>query len=744
MRALLVSVFLFIISGWVSAQETNAIVKGIVNEKTEKGLLPLYGAHVKLVGASQGAITDESGRFSIGLPDAKGLLVVSYAGYSPDTISVVAGSVVSVNLEQSVALNEVEIKSRVRTTNIGYMETLKIEKIGEGELHKAACCNLSESFETNPSVDVSFTDAVTGTKQIQMLGLAGPYTQISRENMPDIRGLSAILGLTYTPGAWVESIALIKGAGSVVNGFESIAGQIDVSLRNPNTMDRFFVNLYASQEARFEGNVNMKFAVSPKWKTALLLHGKTNQLKIDMNHDGFMDMPIGDNVLVLNRWEYEIENGHIELGVKAGYLDQEAGQIHLHENGTQNNHGLWKMLNFTHRLELWTKTGKVMEANPEQSFGLQLSGIYHDQNSQFGHSNYSGVQKSFYGNFIFQGNLWSSENKFKMGASFIYDDYMELFKKLDYSHMEYVPGVFFEYSRSIGEWFNVVAGLRGDYSNHYGFFATPRLHLGYLPHEHLAIRASAGRGQRTAQVILENIGLLASNRVWLIDAQSMSKPYGLDAEVAWNFGINLTYEFELDYREGVVSFDFYRTNFENQIVVDLDSDVREVRFYNLSGESFSNSLQAQIDYELFKRFDVRLAYRWYDVKTTYGEELMSKPFLASHRAFINLAYATRNYWKFDATLNWQGAKRLPSTLENPAEYLRMDKSPDFFLMNIQISKTIRERLEIYLGIENLLDYTQKNPIIAADEPFSEYFDASMIWGPVYGRNTYLGIRYRLK
>jgi len=262
--------------------------------------------------------------------------------------------------------------------------------------------------------------------------------------------------------------------------------------------------------------------------------------------------------------------------------------------------------------------------------------------------------------------------------------------------------------------------------------------------EHLILRASAGRGQRTARIVSENIGILASTRTLDIQSQNPDYAYGLDAEVAWNYGVNLTWEFELDYRDGLVSLDFYRTDFQNQNVVDLDSDVMKVSFYNLDGSSFSNSFQAQLDYELFKRLDVRLAYRWYDVKTTYGGDLLEKPLVATHRAFINLAYETRNKWKFGGTFNWQGQKRLPSTIENSLEYQRAAESPSFILVNAQISKSWKEKFDMYLGVNNLLDFKQKDPIIAADQPFSEYFDASMIWGPIFGRNVYLGLRFRIK
>ena len=740
MHRLILVLFLFSSFSLLAQQ---SMIKGKVIENNGTEDSPLTGANVFWAGTQKGSSTDVNGLFKLEKSLKTNYLVISFTGYSNDTILIDNEDFIEVALKPSVELDEIEVSAGVKTTTLNFLDPIKVETIGEEELCKAACCNLSESFETNPSVDASFTDAVTGTRQIQMLGLAGPYTQITRENIPDIRGLSAIYGLSYTPGPWVSSISLIKGSGSVINGYESIAGQIDVGLRKPQSMDRFYLNLFANQEGRYEANLNLKTKVGEKWSTALLLHGKTSQNKHDKNADGFIDMPIGNNYIGLNRWNYNHNGVVLDFGIKGTYIDQLGGQMD-YQKSDLGSADIWGMQTETKRLEAWSKTGFVFDEQPNKSMGLQLSGVYHDFNSSFGLRDYKAIQKSFYGNYIFQNIIGDLKHMYKVGASFVYDEYLEELSSVNYDHTEIVPGAFIEYTYNWEDRLNIVAGLRGDYHNHYGFFATPRLHMRYMVTEDLVIRASAGRGQRTAQIISENIGVLASNRQIIIQSEDANNPFGLDAEVAWNYGVNLSWEFELDYRVGVVSFDIYRTQFQNQIVVDMDSDTRQLQFYNLNGSSFSNSFQAQLDYEVINRLDIRLAYRWYDVKTTYGNELMATPFIADHRAFINAAYETRNHWKFDATLSWQSEKRLPSTKVNPAAYQRPDQSPSFFLLNAQITKVWNDKFDIYLGVENLLNYKQENPIIAADQPLSEYFDASMIWGPVFGRNIYMGLRYRIK
>ncbi len=740
MRSLILISLLFF-SFLVSAQQNKRLLKGKVMEQSQEQL-SVPGANILWLGTNKGVTSDANGAFEIPLSRRSNKLVISFTGYQTDTIQISGQNFVEVFLKPSLDLDEVEVVSRQKTTTISFMDPIKVTTITEEELCKAACCNLSESFETNPSVDASFTDAVTGTRQIQMLGLAGPYSQITRENIPDIRGLSAIYGLTYTPGPWVSSISLIKGTGSVVNGFESIAGQIDVALRNPSNMDQFYLNLFANQMGRFEANINTKFEVNEKWSTAVLLHGKTQVQRNDDNDDGFMDNPIGNTFIGLNRWLYNHDGITWDFGIKGTYIDQLAGQVD-YEKSDKNSNQIWGMQSLTKRVEAWSKSGFVFNDQPNKSMGLQLSGVYHDFESTFGLRDYDAGQRSLYANYIFQNIIGDLKHKYKVGASFVYDDYRQTFNQKEYNHTEMIPGAFLEYTYNWEDRLNIVAGIRGDYHNNYGFFATPRLHIRYMPVEDFVVRLSAGRGQRTAQIISENVGFLASSREFDVQGQNNSNPYGLDAEVAWNYGINFSYEFELDYRVGVLSLNFYRTDFQNQIVVDLDSDLRKVSFYNLSGSSYSNSIQAQVDYELIKRLDMRLAYRWYDVKTTYGGELMEKPFVSTHRAFANFAYETRNKWKFDFTVNWKGQKRVPSTAANPIEYQRATESPDFYLVNAQVTKVWKEKLDIYLGTENLFNYKQENPIIAADHPFNESFDASLIWGPVMGRNIYIGLRYRI-
>ena len=644
---------------------------------------------------------------------------------------------------KSQNLNEVIIKQRQKSTTINMLDPIKKEKIGSRELLKAACCNLSESFETTPSVDVAFTDAVTGYKQIQMLGLAGPYTLITRENIPDVRGLSAVTGLTYTPGTWIESMQLSKGTGSVVNGYESVAGQINVEWKKPfeDKDEHWLLNLYQNSQGRTEGNLVHRIKLSDKLSTNILLHGKSQWLKVDQNNDGFLDQPLDQQFVGANRWFWFGPKGwEIQGGVKVVAAMNSGGQWAYEKGGEQVAGNPWGFQLDTRKYEGWAKIGHMF-SKPGTSIGLQLSALQHEQNAKYGSRAYDATQTSIYANLIYQSFINNTNHIYKLGLSSLVDNYDETWSGQNYKRNEVVPGAFAEYAYN-GKKFNIVAGLRGDYHNLFGAFVTPRLHVRYAPFTNSVFRASIGRAQRTANIFAENMGYMASNRSFVIQTTETGGAYGLKPEVAWNTGINFTQKFQLDYRDGSFSADYYYTDFQNQVVVDVE-DPHFVGFYNLDGRSFAHSLQGQFDYELIHNLDLRLAYRWYDVKTTYNGLLKERPLVAAHRAFANVGYETRNKWKFDYTVQWTGSKRIPM-VHMPGGGMMDEESPSFIQMNAQISKNFNDKLEVYVGGENLTNYMQHDPVIGANAPFGTGFDASMIWGPIMGRNIYAGVRFKIK
>jgi outer membrane receptor for ferrienterochelin and colicins len=660
------------------------------------------------------------------------LLFTAFNSYSQDT------------------LKEIKVQSKRKSIQKSYTVTGNTSLITKKELLKAACCNLAESFETNPSIDVNFSDALTGTKQIKMLGLTSPYLMMTQENVPSVRGASQAFGLSFTPGPWIESIQVTKGAGSVVNGFESISGQINTELVKPLSDAPVLLNAYGSTDSRFELNANFNQKLSDKWATSLLLHGNIRDSKMDRNEDGFLDNPLQKQVNLLNRYQYyNAETGWVSF-INLQYMDDSKvmGQTSFDpdiDKGTTNS---WGSEIDTKKIDISAKVGYVFKDMPYQSIGFQNAFSSYDQDSYFGLNGYNIKQNSFYSNLIFNSIINNEKNKFATGLNFTYDKYSEFLNTIDYSRIDNTVGAFFEYTFDNQDDFSFILGGRADYGNRLGVFVTPRVHMKYNPWEKGVLRISAGRGKRPANIFAENQTLFASSRIFNV-TNTGGKLYGLDPEIAWNYGLSFMQGFKLFNRIGDVTVDFYRTNFQNQVVVDVMQSPQEVIFHNLNGVSFANSFQLEFNYELAKHLELRSAYKYYDIKTDYLSGKYQRPLQAAHRFFGNLGYETQlqdkgQQWKFDFTYNWIGEQQLPYTASNPVAYQLAAFSPAYSLMNAQITRVFSKTFEVYVGGENIGNYTQNPAIVDAQNPFGPYFDATILYAPVFGQMYYAGLRFKIK
>lgn len=723
------------------------IVRGIVLEADNKGKFnPLFNASIHWLVTNKGVLTDSLGYFEIIHPGVESRLVISYTGYTADTITVSNATELKIVMASNKQLKQVTVTNTQRSSYIATISPFRTEVMTSKELLKAACCNLSESFETNPSVDVSYNDAVTGSKQIQLLGLSGNYTQLTVENLPGPRGIATPLGLNSIAGPWIESIQLTKGVGSVANGFESIAGQINVELKKPENSEKLLANIYVNEFGKTDFNLNLSTRLNKKWSAGLLLHNNfLNNQNVDFNKDGFRDLPTGNQFSLVNRYKYDNSKGLlIQLGIKAMKEDRTGGQTIYDpskDKYTLNSYGIG--IN-TERYEGFAKIGYVFPQKVYKSIGLQITGISHIQNSYFGFTNYIAKQESIYSNLIYQSIIGTTSHKFRTGASFQYDKFNETFNKTNYARTEIVPGAFFEYTFTPNEKFSVVSGIRIDNNNLFGVFITPRLNMRYEPIKGTVIRASAGRGQRTANIFAENTSVFVSARQVNIITPNTNNGYGLNPEIAWNKGISIDQKIRLFDRNAMVSIDFFRNDFTDQVVVDLEN-VRQVKFYNLQGKSYSNSFQAEITMTPFTKFETRFAYRYFDVKTTYSSQLLQRPFIARNRAFMSIDY-TISDWKFDYTITYNGQKRIPTTTANPTNYRLDPFSPSYINMSAQVSRSFGKKfpMDFYIGAENLTNFYQNKAIISASDPFTAVFDASMVWGPINGRMFYAGWRMKIK
>ena len=710
-------------------------LEGFVYEIANKKEVSVPGVTIHLLPDGTSTFTDSVGHFRMHTMDANdALLVVSFPGFITDTIKPQAGKSNLIILKKSIDLSEVKITANKEATVVSTLNPINMEKLTSDELLKAACCNLSEAFETNPSVNVAYKDAVTGVKEIQLLGLGGTYVQMQSENIPDMHGLSGIYGLTYVPGPWIESIQLTKGSGSVLNGYESTTGQINIEYKKPfdTEQPRFFLNLFGDEFGSLEANVLLKKKVSQHWSSMLMIHGKNMGTETDRNHDGFMDAPGNKTINLYNRWSYhDAKKLEAQLGIKFLADELLGGQL-----SNLNVTDRYRTSVITRRAEISGKLGFIFPDKPHKSIGNIVQLSIHDMQSSFGLKHYDAKESSLYLQSIYQNVLWHTNHKYKTGVTFRYNLLEQGYAGLPLRTEDYIPGIFFEYTYNYFDKLTIVAGVREDIEHDNTWLFTPRLHGKYNFTENNIVRFSAGKSYRRPYLIADHLSVLASSR------QTVVREFILP-ERAWNYGVNFTTRFTLHGHEFTFAADAYRTNFINQLVVDSYTDSTAISFYNLNGKSFSNSLQVTVNSELSENLNIRLAYKIDDVQSTFNGKLEQVPLAARDRALLNVSGKSGNaHWKFDYTAIWEGKKKLQNVYHDEAIQTRQ-YSPSFVVMNLQVTKVFR-RFEVYAGAENIADYRQEEVIINPENPFGNSFDATNIWGPVQGRRIYAGLRYSIR
>ena len=704
--------------------------------------IPVQGATIKWLNTNIGTISDEKGLFKLENSLNKEFIEISFLGFKTDTVSVQKDKIIThfLTVSDENNLNEVTVSKRRNSMQRTYLMPQNIIKISEDELLKAACCNLSESFETNPSVDVNHNDAITGTKQIEMLGLKSPYILITEENIPMVRGASQTFGLGFTPGTWIESIQVTKGMGSVTNGYESIVGQINTEIKKPFTDMPFFLNLFSAVDGRFEANAHIRSKVSEKMNNTLFIHYNDRKRLNDKNGDEFLDKPVQEQLNLLSKWQYTDTSKGLVSFLNIRYLDdyKKIGSINFNEKEDLSR--FWGGEILTNRFDSSFKLGYVNPEIPYQSLGFQLAYNFHDQEAYYGLNDYNISQKSLFVNLIYNSILFNSKNKIKAGLNFSSDDYSEYVFKSNIDRIDSSFGGFFEYSFDNFIDFNLIFGLRYDIHNNLGSFFTPRLHFRYQLNDNFSLKGSFGTGRKIANIFAENQVIFLSNRKNL-NKNFSDKLYGLSPEKATNLGFSLDHKVFLFGGQGNLIFDFYKTIFDNRVIIDFET-FGEFNFYNSSfGKSKSDNYQIEF---LFSKnnWNITAAYKKYDVSSYYKSGLKEKPIQPRNIIFFNYGIESNKIndknWKFDITYNRMGKQRLMNNIRDNDEFV----DPHFSL-NSQITRVFSNKLEVYVGGENINNYKQENPIIMANNPFDPSFDASIVHGPIFGSTYYVGLRYKI-
>ncbi len=663
---------------------------------------------------------------------------------------------------------------------------IRTEVISAAGLCKMACCNLAESFENSASVTVGYSDAVTGARQIRLLGLSGVYTQMLDENRPVMRGLSAPFGLSYIPGQWLESIQIAKGSTSVINGVESMTGQINMEHRKPTDEKPLFLNYSAMSDSKMDFNVSSSLQLNENWSTVILGHVSGNFATLDHNHDTLLDDPRMLQFNLANRWLYYAPSGvQVRFGVRAlrdsrlggQMLKDSEGRKHFYDHNSYKLDGLadgeinpWGSNILNQSINGYLKVGVPLNEDNSQNIALVADYSYQDMDSWFGSTKYLAGQHSGFLNLLYQNEI-NESHKFTLGLNGVLDSYNEDFSR-QYRSIAAAEtfngvtnlgnvGIFGEYTFHYGDKFSAIAGIRGDW-----YFAkngtaedpkfsskphiSPRLTLKYSPIEEIVLRANGGRGLRYSTPLIDNIGVFSTGKIF----NGAYNDHIL--EDAWTFGGNITYYMPFGASSNTyLSVDYFRTQFVQQMVVDYEYLENQIDFYSLDGRSFTDNIQLDFNVEPVERFTVTATFRYTNAKIELANKgLTERPLTSRCKGVLNLQYALPlNKWIFDFTASVNGSCRVYDFMremkDSDGNLLYKDgRTPVYPLLYAQVTKRFKG-LDIYVGAENLTNYKQK-VVVSGDtladghiDPRSQSFDASCIWGPLMGVKVYAGLRYTL-
>lgn len=731
------------------------MLEGVVRTVNADGKKePVSFATVYWAGSDIYADCDSDGYFTIRRHGADGRVLVAAAlGYVRDTVAVAQeDTFVELLLASDNQLDEAVVTARGEANYLSRLSGVRTEVISSAGMNKMACCNLAESFENSASVSVGYSDAVTGARQIRLLGLSGIYTAMLDENRPVMRGLAAPFGLSYIPGQWLESIQIAKGPSSVINGVEAISGQINVEHRKPTDEKPLFLNAFINSMLMAELNAASSLQIGNKWSTVVMAHASRSFMSHDMNGDGFRDEPQTTHLNLANRWLYYDDSGlQLRFGVKALYDSRVGGQMDFRREQADS---LWTMkvpwgTDITNQgINGYVKVGIPLNEDNSHNIAVVADYTWHQIDSYFGLKSFMGRQNSGFVNVMYQG-IPNDSHRFTFGIRDFLDDYSQVlhdgfpdpssgtavFADNDLSRRENSLGVYGEYTYTLGDELSVVADLSLDWNNLYGLFLSPRANIRWAPVDWLVIRASGGRGTRSPNVVADNLGMMSTGR--RIDIAP-----DLGMESAWTYGGNLTFYIPIGFEDNCyLSFDYFRSDFTSQIVVDQEYDWSAVSIYNLEGPSYTNTYQVDFSVEPFERFTVLATFRYSDSKVWLRDRgLVERPLVSRYKGVLNLQYATRmNIWTFDFTAQLNGPSRLPDFAVAPGE---SGFSPVYPVLFAQITRKFKG-VDVYIGAENLTNYRQKYPILEAENPWSTGFNASVIWGPITGITVYAGVRFTL-
>lgn len=743
MKVVIFIIMLLALNSGIYSQDIRGTVKG----KSGSGTETLTGATIRALGSKNGAVSDENGNFNLKLnPSESKIILVSYFGFKTDTTDITGREYVEIILENDFSTSEIKVSDSKHTfiENVG----AKTEILTGTEFRKAACCDLTGCFGNNSSIDIAVTDIITDSRELKVLGLEGKYTQILIDNQPIVTGVKTKYELSSISGTLINSIKISKGTNSVIQGYESIGGLVNVLLMDYENSDNVLINGFVNHGMEKQFNANYAGSLN-SLNSFFSFHTVQKSNRIDKNGDGFLDNPLTTRYMLFNKFDIGENNGKDKyfgnIGIRYWNEERIGGQLDFEKN----NEGSDKIYGQTVKInsgEIYSRS--ILKLSEHNELKFLINGSLYSAKSYYGITKYDAYQQNFYLNAIYDMEF-SHDLNLKIGAGYKFQNTEEEIAFTgqtqktyagSYGKQESIPGIFTELSIiTLNEKLNIIPGIRADFHNEHGTVLTPRLLLKYMPFPATTLRLTAGTGFRTVYVFNEYSNALASSRNIIFPGNNSLEP-----EKVINYGIDLLQLYDFGDITGNINIDYFRTNFTNKVTADYDSDPNLLIFSNLNSNSYSDAFQAELNINIKKIIDLKLSYKYlYSEYELNGIEY-EEPFESKNKILGSVTFtAPEELFIFNTNIQWYGKQRLPSTQKNPLEFKRPVESDSYFIINAQLTKKIG-MLELYVGAENLLDYVQPNPIIDPQNPFGKYFDTSFIWGPVKGREFYAGFRFYVK
>ena len=741
----------------------NATISGKVTSNNES----LEFVNIMLQGTEMGAITDLSGAYRItNIKPGTYKLIASSIGYKKEyqSIALKSGDALTVNFElteENSELNEVVITGTMK-------EVSKLESPVPVEVYAA------KFFKSNPvpaifdalqnvnGVRPQLNCNVCNTGDIHINGLEGPYTMVLIDGMPIVSGLSSVYGLSGIPQSLVERVEIVKGPASTLYGSEAVGGLINIITKQPINAPLLSVDVFGTTWGEVNTDIAAKFNIAKKAQSLLGVNYYNYQNPIDNNNDNFTDVTLQNRISIFNKWNFSRKDNRLFSVVgRYVYEDRWGGEMNWTSQYRGGNEIYGESI-YTSRWELFGN----YELPLKDRVMLQFSFNGHDQNSVYGDMPYVADQKIAFGQLTWNKEL--GKHHLLTGLTYRYTYYDDdtpataNFNNPNVNQASHtnLPGLFVQDEIWLNENNKLLLGMRYDYNSIHGSILTPRINYKWNSKDkNNVLRFSLGNGYRVANVFTEDHAALTGARE--VEFLSDLKP-----EKSWNGNINFVKKIYTANGTfiGLDATAFY-THFNNKIIADYDTDPNKIIYDNLDGHAISQGISFNMDMALANGLKILLGATVMDVYSKENGERIQQLFTEKITGVWNLGYTFEKAGlNIDYTGNLYGPMRLPLLSDTDP---RQEYSPYWSIQNIQLTKTFNNRLELYGGVKNLLDWTPNkgNPFIIAraddpfdknvqfdadgqamvtpDNPYGLTFDPSYVYGPNQGIRGFLGLRWSI-